>query len=286
MSTPVILRDPASARRWTLEHQASARRVALVPTMGALHRGHLALVDVARSHADHVIVSIFVNPTQFNRAEDFDSYPRVIDDDLAICAEHGVDAVYLPAAEAMYPSGFDTRIEPGSIASKWEGEHRAGHFSGVATVVIKLLNACAPDVAVFGAKDLQQLTVIRRTVTDLDLGVDIVAGDTIRESDGLAMSSRNRRLDSVARQRALAIHRGLLAAVACANAGHGPDAIERAARDLIDPAADDVEYVAVVDSATFERSPTMIDGCDYSVIVAAWFGGVRLIDNMALPRSA
>lgn len=284
MSAPEILTNPIAARRWSLGHQASAHRAALVPTMGALHDGHLALVDVARRHADHVMVSVFVNPTQFNRAEDFESYPRVVDDDLAICAAHGVDAVYLPSADAMYPAGFDTRIEPGSIASRWEGEHRAGHFSGVATVVMKLLNACVPNVAVFGSKDLQQLAVIRRTVRDLDLGVDIVAADTVREADGLAMSSRNRRLDPIARHSALSIYQGLQAAVASAHAGHELEAIERAARASIDRSADEIDYVAVVDTTTFERPMAIVDGCDYSLIVAAWFGGVRLIDNVSLPR--
>jgi pantoate--beta-alanine ligase len=149
---------------------------------------------------------------------------------------------------------------------------------------MKLLNACVPNVAVFGSKDLQQLAVIRRTVRDLDLGVDIVAADTVREADGLAMSSRNRRLDPIARHSALSIYQGLQAAVASAHAGHELEAIERAARASIDRSADEIDYVAVVDTTTFERPMAIVDGCDYSLIVAAWFGGVRLIDNVSLPR--
>ncbi len=282
MTTPHILTGPDLAQSWSLIRRRAGERISLVPTMGALHAGHLSLIDAARRHSDRVMVSIFVNPTQFNRRDDFDAYPRTVDDDIELCRNAGVDAIYLPTVEAMYPTGFATTIEPGPIAQHWEGTHRPGHFAGVATVVVKLLLACAPDVAVFGRKDLQQLAVISRTITDLNIATAIVGAPTIREADGLAMSSRNRRLSPDARSRATAIHRGLLAAVTSAARSGDVDQIERAALADIEPAADSIEYVAVIDRATFVR-PTGVcapDSC--ALIVAAWFDGVRLIDNMTL----
>lgn len=282
MIMPTELISPQEARAWTARAHALGERVALVPTMGALHDGHLALVELGRSVADRVIVSIFVNPTQFNRADDFENYPRTVDDDLTRCATAGVDAIYLPTVDAMYPSGFDTRIEPGVVAERWEGAHRPGHFSGVATVVTKLLNACSPDVAIFGQKDCQQLAVIRRTVTDLDLGVEIIGAPTVREADGLAMSSRNRRLTPDARTAAVAIYRGLLKGVAKARMAAPPDEVEHVVRAEIEPAADSIEYVAFVNRSTFEPVEANYSPSDCALIVAAWFAGVRLIDNMSI----
>ena len=162
--------------------------------MGALHPGHLHLVEVARKHASVVVVSIFVNPIQFNQRADFDRYPRAMDEDRRLCAEAGVDALYLPTAEAMYPPGFQTHVDPGPLAEPMEGTFRPGHFRGVATVVAKLFLAVRPDVAVFGEKDYQQLAIIRRMATDLDFGIEVIGVPTVREPDGVAMSSRNRRL--------------------------------------------------------------------------------------------
>lgn len=282
MTSPHIVTGPDLARSWSLAQRQAGQRVALVPTMGALHAGHLSLIDAARHHADRVVVSIFVNPTQFNRQDDFDAYPRTVDDDIELCQTAGVDAIYLPTVEAMYPTGFATTIEPGPVAQHWEGTHRPGHFAGVATVVVKLLMACAPEVAIFGRKDLQQLAVISRTLTDLNIATTIVGAPTIREADGLAMSSRNRRLSTDARRRSAAIHRGLSAAVTTAARSGDVEQIEQAALAEIVPAADSIEYVAVIDRATFVR-PTGVctpDSC--ALIVAAWFDGVRLIDNMSL----
>lgn len=282
MTAPHIVTGPDLAQSWSHTRRLAGERIALVPTMGALHPGHLSLIDAARRHADCVMVSIFVNPTQFNRQDDFDAYPRTVDDDIEMCRTAGVDAIYLPTVETMYPTGFATTIDPGPIAQHWEGTHRPGHFAGVATVVVKLLMACAPDIAVFGRKDLQQLAVISRTVTDLNIATTIVGAPTIREADGLAMSSRNRRLSPDARRRSSAIHRGLRAAVNTAARNGDVDQIERAALAEIEPAADSIEYVAVIDRATFVR-PTGVcapDTC--ALIVAAWFDGVRLIDNMSL----
>ena len=185
------LTTPSDALNWATARHREGSTIALVPTMGALHQGHAALIKRANQLCDLTVVSIFVNPTQFDRTSDFDTYPRTIDDDIALCATAGVDAVYMPTAEAMYPAGFDTSIDPGALATRWEGEHRAGHFSGVATVVTKLLTAVQPDTAVFGEKDFQQLAIIKHVVRDLGLAVEIVGEPTVRETDGLAMSSRN-----------------------------------------------------------------------------------------------
>ena len=185
---------PDAMRSWSAAARSAARTVGLVPTMGALHDGHLSLVDIARRRTDCVVVSIFVNPLQFDRADDFDTYPRPIDDDVARCTEVGVDAVYAPTAATMYPGGFETVVEPGPLGAVLEGAARPGHFRGVTTVVTKLFGAVRPDLAVFGEKDFQQLAIIRRMTTDLDLGIEIVGAPIVREPDGLAMSSRNSRL--------------------------------------------------------------------------------------------
>ncbi len=186
--------------------------------MGALHDGHIQLVAAARQHADRVIVTIFVNPLQFNQSTDFDSYPRPIDDDLAACDRAGVDAVYAPTAATMYTKGFQTHVDPGDLAERLEGPMRPGHFRGVTTVVTKLLGATAPDVAVFGRKDFQQLTIIRRMVADLDLGIEIVGIPIVREADGLAMSSRNARLTPPDRRAAVVLSSALAACEAAFDA--------------------------------------------------------------------
>lgn len=277
-----VLTDPEAVRRWTSGTRADGRTVALVPTMGALHAGHLALVDAARERCDTVVVSIFVNPLQFDRRDDFDAYPRPVDADLGHCRELGVDAAYVPTAAAMYPEGFDTRVEPGALATGLEGAHRPGHFTGVTTVVTKLLAAVRPDVAVFGEKDAQQLAVVRRTVTDLDLGVEIVGVPIVREPDGLALSSRNTRLDPSARAAAVCLPRSLVAAGDLVRAGErSAAAVERAVRAVIDSErAVRLEYAEVVDRRTFEPV-TEIDE-HALVVLAAWVGGVRLIDNCSL----
>ncbi len=282
-----LLDHPDPARAWSEQHRAAGRRVALVPTMGALHDGHLRLIEAARREADVVAVSVFVNPLQFDVRGDFDRYPRPLDDDLAACAAAGVHAVYAPTAAAMYPAGFQTHVEPGALADRLEGAHRPGHFRGVTTVVTKLLTALRPDVAVFGRKDAQQLAVVRRLVADLDLGARIVAVPTVREADGLALSSRNRRLDPADRAAATCIWRGLAAAAAAHATGErGAAALEAIARSHVEaePAARP-EYVEVVDAASFEHlDEAPAHGA--LVVVAAWFGEVRLIDNVVLGGAA
>ena len=255
--------------------------------MGALHDGHLALVEHAGRLADAVVVSIFVNPLQFGDSADLASYPTPLDDDVAACRALGVDVVYAPTAATMYPAGFDTRVVPGSLASVMEGRSRIGHFTGVATVVVKLFGAVEPDVAVFGEKDFQQLAIIRRMATDLDLGVRIEASPTVRDPDGLALSSRNRRLSPNERAAAVAIPRAIAAATDVSrDPAASVKAVIAAARDVLDaePLAE-TDYVSVFDAETLQ-TVDRIDGEPgpgrYRIAVAVRFGDVRLIDNAAL----
>ncbi len=284
---PVLLATPATARAWSREVRSGGRTIGLVPTMGALHGGHLALVTDAAARTDAVCVSIFVNPLQFDQRTDFDAYPRPIDGDLAACAELGVDAVYAPTAAVMYPEGFQTRVVPGPLAATMEGPGRPGHFEGVTTVVTKLFAAVAPDVAVFGEKDFQQLAIVRRLARDLDLGVEVVGHPIVREPDGLAMSSRNRRLDAEQRRAAVCIPRALAATTAVAATGGSPASIVQAAEQVV--AAEGLarhEYTTVFDPGTLEELDELLPGDRRPgrarVATAVWFGDVRLIDNRDL----
>lgn len=276
---------PEAMARWSDAQRVAGRRVGVVPTMGALHAGHLALVDAARARADVVVVTIFVNPLQFDRRDDFDAYPRPIDDDLAILRDHGVDAVYAPTASAMYPDGFQTHVEPGALGEVLEGAQRPGHFRGVTTVVTKLFGATRPHVAVFGQKDFQQAAIITRMVTDLDMGIDIVTLPTVRESDGLALSSRNRRLSVEQRRAAVCVPAALDAVVAAATEGV-TDARElvRIGRAVIEgePLAR-FEHLEVVDAHTLQTVVGVVPSSGAAVaLIAVWFGDVRLIDNRVL----
>jgi pantoate--beta-alanine ligase len=267
---------------WAREQRRLALRIGCVPTMGALHAGHLALIEEARRISDVVVVSIFVNPLQFNRTDDFDKYPRPIDADIDACRAAGVDAVYAPTAAAMYPSGFQTHVEPGPLADSMEGEGRPGHFRGVATVVAKLFGAMQPDVAVFGRKDFQQLAVIRRMALDLDMAVEIVDHPTVREADGLAISSRNQLLTPDDRKAAACINEALCLVADAVGRGEIDAAkLTTLAMDRIaeEPRAR-LEYVHIVDPLTLEP----VDRVDRPAVVvaAAWFGDVRLIDNTVL----
>ena len=277
-----VFDTPGEMSAWSDAQRVAGRTVALVPTMGALHDGHLALVDLARRHADMVVVSIFVNPLQFNRRDDFDAYPRPLDDDLAACEAAAVAAVYAPTAAAMYPAGFDTHVEPGALAEVLEGILRPGHFRGVTTVVAKLFGAVRPHVAVFGQKDYQQLAIIRRMALDLDMGIEIVGLPTLRESDGVAMSSRNRRLSPAQRAAAVCVP-GALAAVADAVASGVTDtatlvAIGQAV--VTDEPLARFEHLELVDPHTLQALPTIRS--EAVAVTAVWFGDVRLIDNRLL----
>ena len=232
----------------------------LVPTMGALHDGHRALLRAARTENDRVVMSLFVNPTQFAAGEDFDRYPRDERRDRRIADEEGVDEVFAPTVEQMYPAGFSTRVEVGAVGERFEGAARPGHFAGVATVVLKLLHLVVPDRAYFGQKDAQQLAVVRRMVRDLDVPVDIRAVPTVREADGLALSSRNVYLDEAQRHRAASLHRALAAGD----------------RSLVEG---EVEYFEVVDPDRFEPAEPRAGALR---VAAARFGTTRLIDNIVL----
>jgi pantoate--beta-alanine ligase len=275
----------------TRELVASARSelpgtVALVPTMGALHEGHRSLLRRAGTLADHVAVSIFVNPLQFSPSEDFDRYPRTFEADLAMCESEGVALVFAPSGEVMYPSPPMVRICAGELGGRLEGASRPGHFDGVLTVVAKLFCLLRPDVAVFGSKDAQQLALIRRMVADLDLPVHIDAAPIVRDADGLALSSRNRYLTAAQRQVALAIPAALTAGATVAENGGGAQEIRVAAIGVLEAAELVVDYAAVVDAATFAdvEGPEALPGevTPAVLAVAARVGNTRLIDNVAV----
>ncbi|TNC52011.1 pantoate--beta-alanine ligase [Rubellimicrobium rubrum] len=254
-------------------------RVALVPTMGALHAGHMALVGQAQAQADRVVASIFVNPTQFGDPKDLAAYPRTIEADTRLLEDHGVGALFLPAVEAMYPEGDETIVETSRLAGLYHGAVRPGHFRGVATVVTKLLNIVQPDVALFGEKDYQQLAVIRRMVRDLHMPVDILGVPTLREPDGLAMSSRNVRLSPEDRAAAPVLSRALDRAEALAAEGAPVETMMQAIRDVIgsEPRAV-LKGLDIVDAASFRpvvRHLTRRAG----IMLSAEFGGVLLIDQ-------
>jgi len=255
--------------------------IALVPTMGALHDGHLALVDRARELAATVVVSIFVNPLQFGPNEDLAKYPRDLDADLALLSAHGVDVVFTPGVDVMYPEdGAGTRVAGGPVAALYEGRSRPGHFDGVLTVVAKLLNIVRPRYAVFGQKDAQQLFLVQRMVADLNVPVAIVAVETVREPDGLALSSRNRYLSADERRAALVLSRALEAAASAAD--RGVDSALAAAQSVFsDEDLVKLDYLVVVDPATLLGVPDDYRG-PARVLVAARVGATRLIDNDAI----
>lgn len=256
-------------------------RIAFVPTMGALHEGHLALVAHAKELAERVVTSIFVNPLQFNDAADLDRYPRQEESDLAKLEAVGCDLVWLPKASDLYPEGFATTVSVAGVSDRWEGEHRPGHFDGVATVVAKLFNEVVPNVAVFGEKDWQQLAVIRRMATDLGFCANIVGVPTVRESDGLAMSSRNALLGEEERSRAPAMFRLLSEAAHAIGRGADPgEAVERAIDLLGQAGFGPVDYLAYVDGDSLEPLNRYQEGG--RLIAAAFLGKVRLIDNISV----
>jgi pantoate--beta-alanine ligase len=259
----------------------AGRRLGLVPTMGYLHAGHLSLMREARARAEVVAVSIFVNPTQFGPTEDLSRYPRDFASDLEQCARAGVDVVFHPAVEEVYPQGHQTFVEVGALAQGLCGERRPGHFRGVATVVTQLFGLFRPQVAVFGEKDYQQLLVVRRLSTDLHLGVEVVGMPIFREPDGLAMSSRNAYLAPGERRRALALHHGLEAARRhYAEGVQEAGALLETVRDAL--RAEDVkeDYVALVDAETL--APLSRGTSRARLLVAAYVGATRLIDNVEL----
>jgi pantoate--beta-alanine ligase len=270
------LRDAiAGARR-------GGARVAFVPTMGALHQGHLSLVDRARAQSDLIVMSIFVNPLQFGPSEDFSRYPRPIEEDERLASESGVDILFTPSEEDMYPEGRVVTVTAGEHGKRWEGAVRPGHFDGVLTVVAKLFNIVQPDLSVFGRKDLQQAALIKSMVRDLDFPITIVVAPTVREGDGLALSSRNRYLSDDDRRKALSLIRSLRAASASFASGER-DArqIEASGQSIIESVPEiKLDYLAVVNPQTMEQEARAERGS--AVIIAARVGTTRLIDNLIL----
>ena len=267
----------------SLSLRASGRRIAFVPTMGALHEGHMSLVDEARRRGDIVVVSIFVNPTQFGPNEDFSKYPRTLDADAALCRARGVDIVFAPPSDGMYAADFSTFVDEGLCSQGLCGDFRPGHFRGVATVVTMLLNLVQPHVAIFGAKDAQQCAVIRKMVADLFMPVEIVVAETVRESDGLALSSRNKYLSSEDRAVAPALYRALSAAKAAVDAGETEaEPVRRTFEtELAKAPAFRLQYLVLADARTMAPVTVVKPGSTLAV-TAAYLGGTRLIDNLAL----
>lgn len=283
----ITLSSTTDMRSWAEQQRAAGKTIGFVPTMGALHSGHVALIADAARRADVVVVSIFVNPLQFNESTDFDSYPRPIHDDVATCSAAGVAAVFAPTASAMYPPGFQTRVLSGALGDVMEGPNRPGHFEGVATIVAKLLGAVRPHVAIFGQKDFQQLRIITQMVTDLELGVEIIGHPIVRDPDGVAQSSRNARLSTNQRRAAVAVPHSLDAAVWAANDTDDVEVVVGAALAVVvgEPLAEH-EYTTVFDARTLQAistlTPALRSPGKVRIGTAVWFGDVRLIDNCDL----
>jgi pantoate--beta-alanine ligase len=272
--------SPKDMRAWSRAERTRGRRVAFVPTMGALHEGHLRLVDRARELADRVVLSIFVNPLQFGPKEDLAKYPRDLPRDSRLAAERAVDCLFVPDERAMYPSQPLVRIAPGLMADTLEGAARPGHFAGVLTVVAKLFHIVEPDVAVFGRKDFQQAMLVRQLAADLDFGLEIDVVPTVRELDGLALSSRNAYLDGDQRRAALALSRALRAVEQAWRSGEAdPRTLQRRGLEVLNAPGVSPEYLELVDD---QVKPVARADARTVVVVAARVGTTRLIDNVML----
>jgi len=277
-----IIAEPRRMQQWAEETRRTGRSIGVVPTMGALHAGHLSLLRRCRAENALAVMTLFVNPLQFDRTDDLARYPRDQDRDARLAREAGVDVIYAPTTEAMYPTGHATYVTVEGLTDRWEGATRPGHFRGVATVCTKLFTACRPHRAYFGQKDYQQTLVIRRLVADLDLGLELVVLPTVREADGLALSSRNALLTPEARRQAVTISRALRAAQAAVQGGERDAEQLRAAIEAqirTAPMAE-IEYVAVCDPDTLDPLTRIAQRA--VALVAARFGPVRLIDNTLL----
>ena len=281
MSLTLCVR-PEEARSFVLKAKRDGKKVGLVPTMGALHQGHLSLVRACNSECDTAVVSVFVNPTQFGPGEDFEKYPRDLEKDRELLDNLGISMIFAPNANDIYGPQHSTFVQPPSVAARLEGEKRPEHFRGVATIVLKLLQIVPADVAFFGQKDYQQVRVIEDMCRDLDLPISIQSCPTVREPDGLALSSRNAYLSAPDRQRALSISGALNAAVEMSRRGSvTAGAIEAKMRELLNAApVDSIDYVAIVDPQTLEPVQEVKPGT--MALIAAYVGGTRLIDNARL----
>ena len=279
-----VVRTIADLRALLRPLREEGKRIGFVPTMGFLHEGHGALIRQSAARCDATVVSIFVNPNQFGPGEDLANYPRDLERDQNLCLETGATVLFLPEVSEIYPTGFQTHVEPGRLAEPLCGRFRPGHFRGVATVVAKLFNIVQPDLAFFGQKDFQQTVVVRRMVRDLNLPVDVVVVPTTREADGLALSSRNTYLDEEGRRRALTLSQGLLAAKAAFDGGERQSAkLVKTARALM-TGADSIQYLELVDAQNLEPLRGTVDRTS-ALCVAAYVGSTRLIDNVVLAPS-
>jgi pantoate--beta-alanine ligase len=279
-----VLRSIAELRAWRREQ--GAKRVGFVPTMGALHRGHAELLKTIRPLCDSSVLSIFVNPTQFGPNEDFAKYPRSLERDLAIALEQGVDMVFLPDAGMMYPSGYSTYVEETSLTKPLCGEFRPGHFRGVTTVVLKLFNLVRPDLALFGLKDAQQFFVLRKMALDLDLDVRVEGMETVREADGLAMSSRNAYLSPEERARAPELQRTLATVAQRLETGASAAPLLAGARERLLAEGFEVQYLELKRLPDLAPAAAAAQGTPYLLAVAAYLGKTRLIDNVILNAPA
>jgi pantoate--beta-alanine ligase len=277
-----ILRTPKAMTAWSRQLHREGGTIGFVPTMGALHDGHRALIRAARLHCDALVVSIFVNPTQFAPTEDLAKYPRPIAKDRALCRAEGVDICFEPGAEAIYPEGFETVVTVPGIARRWEGEIRPHHFAGVATVVTKLFGIIRPDVTVFGQKDFQQAALVRRVIKDLSLGVTLIVHPTVREPDGLAMSSRNVYLSTTERSLAPALYKSLRAGAQAIRAGMKSEArIQAIMRATVEQHMNaTVDYLVACDPETLEPWSGTVSRV--VLLGAIRLGSVRLIDNLVV----
>ena len=270
-------------RRWSQRQHDAGKRIGFVPTMGALHEGHLSLVRAANERCDVTLVSIFVNPTQFGPNEDFGQYPRTLENDLRLLESVGAPAVFVPDASEMYPAGFDTTIRVGNVSVSFEGTLRPGHFDGVATVVLKLFLASQADVAFFGQKDYQQLCVIKKIVADLNVPIEIVMGPTIREPDGLAMSSRNRYLSDTERRRAVVLAQSLAEAermIVTQNVRSAETIRQAIQEKILSAGGMTIDYIVVANPLTLEEFFTI--ETEAVILLAVRLGTTRLIDNVLI----
>ena len=283
MPTPLIVRKRAEMRNLILTNRALGRRIGLVPTMGSLHRGHTSLVDQATTECDDVVVSIFVNPSQFGPDEDYEEYPRDLHADVHLLSQHGVRWVFAPDVQEMFPPGDSTRVEVSGPARPYEGTLRPGHFSGVATIVLRLLQSAPAHKIYFGAKDWQQILVIRQMIQDLGVDIDVVTCPTVRDNDGLAMSSRNTYLSADDREQALTIYSSLQQAEKHWCNGMAINKIENDLKKRLSTKGIQIEYADIVDAKSLNKISKANPSTPTIILIACRVGSTRLIDNLLLP---
>ena len=278
----IVIRTVSEMREWSATERSAGNTIGFVPTMGALHQGHAELFAQSVDENSRTVVSVFINSLQFNSASDLEAYPRQLEQDKVIAEKQNVDVLFVPNHEEMYPNGFSSTISAGPIAAHMEGLHRPGHFDGVATVVVKLLNAVTPDIAYFGLKDFQQLAVIRTVVSDLNIKCRIVGVPTVRNESGLALSSRNSRLSPESLTQAPSVYAVLLEMATQARERETTTtALKDHFTNAMEPfSAAKIEYIEIVDSVTLHPVNTAKEGC--TICVAVWFDDVRLIDNISI----